>query len=327
MNRATEVLPVGTIIVGDRLREDFGDINALAESIQSWGLIHPLTVDADNNLIAGERRLRAMKQLGFLEVEVRRWEELSESQRRELELEENLRRKDLTAYEQSKNLVELAKTAKEVDKEEAEREANHRSVTSLADSAKEVKPAHRPKGSEVPGSMRRVAERIGVPRETIRDAVKHVVLAETYPALQKPGWKQYHAMQAAEVLSSMPEEDRTPIAELIDQPYIPPHEAISMLRNVAEKNPVERKEIIGLAQSLDSRDRTLAITLAADLPPMPDERIALLGNAERMIGKAVRLHPEDSEVPSLKEISDRIKSVISELEGKTKNAHAQHAAA
>lgn len=313
MNRRTELLSVQSIILGDRLREDFGDINALAESIQTWGLIHPLTVDADNNLIAGERRLRAMKQLGFLEVEVRRWEELSEIQRRELELEENLRRKDLTSYEQSKNLVELAKVAKEADKE------------TRAESAQVSKGTRGP--SQALGSNRRIAERIGVPDTTIRDAKKHVAAAETYPVLQQPGWKQYHAMQAAEVLSSMPEEDRTPIAELIDQPYIPPHEAISMLRNVAEKNPAERKEIIGLAQSLDSRDRTLAITRAADLPPMPDERIALLGNAERMIGKAVRLHPEDSEVPSLKEISDRIKSVISELEGKTKNAHAQHAAA
>jgi len=40
--------------------------------------------------------------------------EMKTAERSEIELEENLRRKDLTAYERSKNIARLAKVAAEV---------------------------------------------------------------------------------------------------------------------------------------------------------------------------------------------------------------------
>ena len=52
------------ITVGQRHRKEFGDLLALARSINDrGGLIHPIAVTAHNELIAGERRLRAW-QLG-----------------------------------------------------------------------------------------------------------------------------------------------------------------------------------------------------------------------------------------------------------------------
>jgi len=51
--------PVVQIKVGKRFRKDMGDVAALARSINKEGLLQPIVIDRDGNLIAGERRLRA----------------------------------------------------------------------------------------------------------------------------------------------------------------------------------------------------------------------------------------------------------------------------
>jgi ParB/Sulfiredoxin domain len=65
---ATEGAPVTTmpiadidIKVGDRHRHDLGDISGLAASIAEIGLPHPVVIRPDGTLIAGERRLAALK--------------------------------------------------------------------------------------------------------------------------------------------------------------------------------------------------------------------------------------------------------------------------
>jgi DNA modification methylase len=86
---------VDDIKVGQRCREDFGDIQGLAVSIQRFGLLHPIVVDEDLNLLAGERRLRAYRYLGLKEIEITYKKDLDAAEKKELELEENLKRKDL----------------------------------------------------------------------------------------------------------------------------------------------------------------------------------------------------------------------------------------
>ena len=86
---------IDDIKVGRRCREDFGDIEGLALSIQRFGLLHPIVVDEHLNLLAGERRLRAHKFLSLKEIEVTYKKDLDDAEKKELELEENLKRKDL----------------------------------------------------------------------------------------------------------------------------------------------------------------------------------------------------------------------------------------
>ena len=57
-------------IAPGRSRKDMGDIDSLAASIQDVGLLHPVVVTPENVLIAGERRLLAVKQLGWTTVPV-----------------------------------------------------------------------------------------------------------------------------------------------------------------------------------------------------------------------------------------------------------------
>ena len=58
------------IKVGERFRRKLGNIELLAQSIKEEGLLYPILVDKDGNLIDGQRRLTALNQLGIEETEV-----------------------------------------------------------------------------------------------------------------------------------------------------------------------------------------------------------------------------------------------------------------
>ena len=51
-------------MIGRRHRKAFGDINALAESIERLGLLQPVVLTPENKLVAGYRRIKAFQQLG-----------------------------------------------------------------------------------------------------------------------------------------------------------------------------------------------------------------------------------------------------------------------
>lgn len=56
-------IAISEIIIGPRHRKDLGDIKALAESIDSIGLMQPIGITKDNVLVFGERRLIACRDL------------------------------------------------------------------------------------------------------------------------------------------------------------------------------------------------------------------------------------------------------------------------
>lgn len=58
------------IVVGERVRKDLGSLQELADSIRDRGLLQPIVVDSDNNLVAGFRRVEAAKWfLGWTDIE------------------------------------------------------------------------------------------------------------------------------------------------------------------------------------------------------------------------------------------------------------------
>ena len=65
-----KIVKVTDIIVGERARSDYGQIEDLALSIRNQGLLQAPIVDEKMNLLAGARRLEAIKS------EVLGWEEL-----------------------------------------------------------------------------------------------------------------------------------------------------------------------------------------------------------------------------------------------------------
>lgn len=214
-----ETIAIADIVISDRRREEYGDLQALADSIAKYGLFHPITVDDHNNLVAGERRLKACKMLEWSEIPARLYRELTDVERREIELEENIRRKDLTALELSKHLVALAETAAEV----------------LATSAKTKTKGGRPTNLAVSETI--ISERIGVPRRTINEAQRHVAAVNKYPELASIIPTQKDTITVAKNLDALPEDKRTEarsrlmshdqstLATLADKPPMPIHKA------------------------------------------------------------------------------------------------------
>jgi site-specific DNA-methyltransferase (adenine-specific) len=67
---APGTMDLSAIKIGKRVRQDMGDIDELAVSIAEVGLLHPIVVRPDGQLIAGERRLRAFQKLGRTSIPV-----------------------------------------------------------------------------------------------------------------------------------------------------------------------------------------------------------------------------------------------------------------
>lgn len=107
---------IGDIIINeDRIRKDFGDITELAEDIKTNGLINPPVVTPDKVLLAGERRMRAMKQLGYMQVEVRMLTVRDYEHRLMIEISENENRKNFSFTER----MDLARRLEAVEREKA----------------------------------------------------------------------------------------------------------------------------------------------------------------------------------------------------------------
>jgi len=83
-----------------RQRKELTGIKELAWSLQSIGQINPITITREGELIAGERRLTAAKEAGWTSINVQFVEDLDEATRHLIELEENVRRVDLSWQDQ-----------------------------------------------------------------------------------------------------------------------------------------------------------------------------------------------------------------------------------
>jgi ParB-like chromosome segregation protein Spo0J len=94
--------PLDQIIVNrdERQRREITDVSSLAQSISRVGLINPIVIEKSGVLRAGERRLTAIKMLGWTSVSVQFVEDMDEVELQILELEENTRRVDLPWQDQ-----------------------------------------------------------------------------------------------------------------------------------------------------------------------------------------------------------------------------------
>jgi len=116
----TATVKIEDIKIADRIRKDYGDLDELARDIAENGLINPPVVTPDNVLIAGERRIRACKMLGWEEIPVVVMEVRDYEHQLRLEISENENRKEFTFSER----MEYARRLEQVEKLKAkERQA------------------------------------------------------------------------------------------------------------------------------------------------------------------------------------------------------------
>lgn len=151
------------IRIGERYRKDMGDIEGLARSMNEIGLLHPVAIDADYRLIAGERRILAARLLGWESIDAHfvDLENLLQGER-----DENAVRKDFAPSE----AVAIGRAL-----EPLEREA-----------ARERQLAGQPSVNFTEGSgqaLDKVASTVGMSRPTYAKAQEVVEAAEQEPGL------------------------------------------------------------------------------------------------------------------------------------------------
>lgn len=109
------LIDIEKVSVGDRIRKDMGDLKELSDDIAKNGLINPPVVTPDFELIAGERRLEAMKKLGYKQIEVRVMKVEDAEHKLNLEINENENRKDFNKSER----IEYARQLERIERVKA----------------------------------------------------------------------------------------------------------------------------------------------------------------------------------------------------------------
>lgn len=94
-DRTQRIDPKTIRVPRDERQRKVIDTSGLKDSIARNGLINPIVVDDDLTLIAGERRLASVLELGWDSVPVRFLNSIPLIERQIIELEENLKRKEL----------------------------------------------------------------------------------------------------------------------------------------------------------------------------------------------------------------------------------------
>ena len=147
------LINVDKIIVKNRIRKDFGDISELAMDIQDNGLISPIVINKDYVLLAGERRLRAIKRLGWTQVEVRMMDTRDAEHELNIEISENDVRKAFSKSERVDYMYRLMR----IEQEKArERQGERTDICQKSD-----------KGSSGRADET-TAEQFGISRDTMR---------------------------------------------------------------------------------------------------------------------------------------------------------------
>jgi DNA modification methylase len=115
-----------SIVDSERIRADLGDIDGLCTSIKKYGLIQPIVLGHLGDevvLIAGGRRLTALRRLGVAQLEHGQhfvWKDEVEANEdkklrfKSMEIEENVKRKDLSWQEQVEGKRQLLQIMQQI---------------------------------------------------------------------------------------------------------------------------------------------------------------------------------------------------------------------
>lgn len=92
-------IPINSVTITNRIRKDLGDISALAANISELGLLSPILVNKQHQLLAGERRLTACRELGWTDIPAIIMDTADAERELAVEFAENRYRKDFNREE------------------------------------------------------------------------------------------------------------------------------------------------------------------------------------------------------------------------------------
>ena len=114
------LLPIDEIVLPkSQVRHYFNQekLEQLAESIKQHGVLEPILITPKNELIAGERRLKASLMAGLSQLPVKILD-VSPSEAKTLAIVENLQREDLNPVEETEGILELLQLKLERNRED-----------------------------------------------------------------------------------------------------------------------------------------------------------------------------------------------------------------
>lgn len=241
------------------------DVEALKKSLESIGLIHPVTINRKNELLAGARRVQAARELGWLEIPVQvvdrdaLVEEL-------ISIDENLVRTPLSPLELEKSLnrgreiyEQIHPTANKVD-------------ISTEELSKEEKLERKMREDRDEDSFAAVtAQKTGLSRSVIQSAIKRDALASS-AVKRARGDGELNATQTNELIKLE--------AETQEQ----------VLPLVADKTAQDTRRIVAAARSggLDA-----AIEESQRIVPLPKEYRQMLSPMKRVNRSIGRILAEE----------------------------------
>lgn len=129
--------------------------------------------------------MRAYQLLGKSTIPARIREDLTGDNLREVELEENLQRKDLSPYEESRTLVELAP------------------LVAARISTESVEKAPQGRKSHYAAPKEAIAAELNVGTTTLVESEQHVATADAHPVMKLATWAQAKVLLVGRALSRL----------------------------------------------------------------------------------------------------------------------------
>lgn len=263
------------------------DVSALKKSLESVGLIHPVTVNQQNELLAGARRFQAVRELGWEEIPVQIVDR-DELVQELISIDENLVRAPL-------NHLQLEKC---LNRGRELYESLHPAANKVDLSAEEPTGEEKQKQRELDeqdeDSFAAItAEKTGLSKSVIKGAIKRDALASD--AVKKArGAGELNATKTNEIIK-LDKEKQEQILPLI-----------------ADKTVKETRKIVAAAKAggVDA-----AVEVSAQVVPLPREYSQILSPVKRVNKNITRILVEELRYdgPERKKINEELRQLRDNL--------------
>lgn len=279
----------------------------MVESIREHGQEDPIVVH-DGQVLDGRHRLRACAEAG-VEPRFEEWDGRGGSPVGFIALKQI--RRDMTKSQRAMWAAEHVLPAEE------QKAAERKEATQIRDGA----PPDGPGNSSGTGEARdRAGEAAGVSGRSVGEAKKlrdsNAALTDEVRAGRLSLAEAARRQKIAERIARFPEDERDRAAGFLkDVTDAGNHTAkvIELADNLLAKPEEERVRIYVLHESEGARDRSLALTEAAGLPPMPHPALAHLRDAGRAVARAARHMDDPSDAVRLDGLRAEISDIVSSL--------------
>lgn len=227
------IVDIEKIVIRDRIRKDFGDIQELADDIKQNGLINPPVVNKEYELLAGERRLRACKALGWKQVEIRMMDTRDAEHELNVEISENDVRKGFTKSERVDYMKRLLRIEQAKAKERQ-------------DLGKKSAEGQRAKDS--------TAEQFGISRDTLNKEIsitenKDLLSPEDFADWDEGKLSTNKAFQKIKAELAKKEQRIAELEEAKNKPDMKDKFYTSRIKDLSDKNEDLKRKIVDLERS------------------------------------------------------------------------------